>query len=157
MGTKNLIATLVAFISILIPTISESGTVAPRTKTARGTNFLMCDAETSTGICDHNGTKDIYIVVDQYDSITFSMTQVGTGTSCDVYAVGPEVSSVPTTDDLSSIVNPLVKINTTSLEAATPQITLTSFDFKYMWVNCSAVGSTSTTVYAHGTFGLQKW
>lgn len=142
-----------ALIAILfMAPAANSGTLASATKVARGFSHAMCVADTSTGNCDANGTPDVYAVVDMYATVTFTYTESGTG-SCVIYGSGPE-NDVPGTDDLDSFET--VQLNTTALTLAAPQLTLSDFDFKYVWVDCATVG-TSVTVYMQGSYGVQKW
>lgn len=153
---------LAAAMLLSIPSVAFSGTVAAATKTARGANHLMCSGlQVINDTCDDadNSTTEIYAVVDTYDSVTFTLYDVGGTSSCDVYAAGPE-ANVPGSADLMAITDPYtahsVKVNATALTVTAPKLTLSGFDFKYMWISCTAVGTT-TRVYMNGSFGRQRW
>ena len=155
---KTLIALLIA---LVLPGLSIAATQADKIELSRGYGHYMCQAEGSTGNCDKNLTPDLYAIVDDYETVTFFLTETGTGSSCDIYATNVEDRGTPlddtTTVQLIDSLDDLAanKINSAPLTLANDKITFTDISFKYMWVKCTAVGTT-TTVYMQGSIGPQR-
>lgn len=106
---------------------------------AHGYTFLMCNAETTTGICD-SGVNDIYAVVDKYRQFGFYYSATDNASSCDVYAMDGSRTPVA---DMTTLDN--WKINGTAFSNTVP-VQWFELTAKYMIVSCT-VASGSVTMY----------
>ena len=141
-----MLTALVAVGLLAAPVCSFAADEIPGSRTRSGSSFVMCDAQTVAGICDSNGQNtgsDEYARVDGFDTITFFLTETGTGSSCDIYATSKN-------DDIPGIANldtgtASNKINSVALTLTQDKISFTG-SFYYAWVHCTSVGSTTTVI-----------
>ena len=149
---KSIFALIVSLI-LMAPAPAGAADQATTIKVARGRLHTMCNAETSTGVCDYNLTNDRYAIVEEYDSITFFLTEVGAATSdCDIYAVDESISL--SAADISGL--QANQINSTALSGAQDKIGFSDIDFYAVWITCTAIGGTSTTVTMQGSVGRSR-
>lgn len=150
---NKLFITLATIVALCLPLAASAGQQATKTKTENGWSHVICSLESSTGICDNNGTPDIYAIVDMYDTVTFTLIDAGTSTSiCQIYA-GTVFDAVPSTADISSLGG--TKINSVNLSDSQQRIEFSNLSYKYLWVGCTTADA-SSTVIMQGSVGLNR-
>jgi len=149
---SNIRIAIATIVALLAPVTLFASSPVAGSKTETGSSYILCNAETSVGVCD-TGTIDNYTRVDKFSSFTAFLTESGTGSSCDVY-VASKNEDVPGTSDLSTL--SANKINSVALSATQDKITF-SGPFYYLWIDCTAVASTSTTVVVQGSVGTRRY
>jgi len=140
---KNLLIAII--VACFLPVAATAGQLAARTKTETGWSHVMCEGETSTGVCDLNATNDIYAVVDMYTTVTFSLVDpLDSSAVCEIYAATAYDTTVPTAADISAIGGD--KINSTDLSNAQERISFSNISYKYMWVSCTTNDADSQVI-----------
>lgn len=140
--------TALLLLAFTVPGISLAGVQAPLVRTAQGHSFLMCDNETGSGVpCQTTG--DTFAYVQNYDTLTFFFSEVGSGATCEAYAFGYY-------DENGDAANPISESNlenfttdslfSTSLSSTQRVITLSYTDFNFVFVTCTDSTSMDVTV-----------
>lgn len=99
--------------------------------------FLLCDAETDTGVCKSGGDELVLEVLDKWTRFTFYSNQsVDSPYSCHIYSnnMGHDAES-----------GDGIQVTSTPLTEDDEAITLSNVDFGCIWVNCSEI-TTNVTI-----------
>ena len=149
---------LVVFILFL----SSSGfatTQAPSVRTSQGETFVICNSQNSTGsdvVCDNTGGggDDLVAFVHGYNNLTFFFRETGSGSSCQVYAIGHydadgSAINVLTENNLAVLSN--YEMFSTPLSSTQEAITLTGTDFNAVFAVCAISNSSAATVEMRGS------
>jgi hypothetical protein len=127
---------------------ASAQTTASSTRTDRGWSYVLCDAETTDGICD-GASGDMYVNVAQFEQFNVHFSEVGAGATCDIYGADIQTAMAA---DMSAY--PHNKINGTSLSATQDAIGYTA-TWEYIWIKCATI-DTSVTVTVRGAVGLHR-
>lgn len=131
---------------------------APKERNGRGYTFTMCSAEDATGtaVCE-GSTGEIYAIVENYDTLTFTYLDTGSGNSCDIY-VADQNSDLPGSGNIDAAAFLFGPVNTVSLSDSQEVITLSNVSFYYVVVLCNGGGtSPGMTVEMNAAVGRQRW
>lgn len=134
---------LALFTCVVFAVPAFAAELATSYRTARGKIFLMCDAETSNGVCD-NASGDLIAKTSDWSILTFEFSEVGSGSTCDIYAAVESSDTTNLISDLDLSDNANNKINSTALSASLDKITFTDADFEFVWVSCTIAGTSAT-------------
>ena len=146
---------LVIFILFLSSNSFAVAVQAQSIRTSQGETYLLCDEQTIPGIACINASAQLVAFVHGYNNLTFFFRQTGTGSTCQVYAVGHydtdgnaiDVLGAPDLRTLSSYA-----MFSTPLSATQESITLTGTDFNAVFAVCTNVsGSSAATVEMRGS------
>ena len=151
---------LVVFILFL----SSSGfatTQAPSVRTSQGETFVICNSQNSTGsdvVCDNTGGNaggvDLVAFVHGYNNLTFFFRETGSGSTCQVYAIGHykadgSAINVLTETNLADLYN--YAMFSTPLSSTQEAITLTGTDFNAVFAICTVPAGATATVEMRGS------
>ena len=149
---------LVVFILFL----SSSGfasTQAPSVRTSQGETFVICNSQNLKGsgvVCDNTGGggDDLVAFVHGYNNLTFFFRETGSGSTCQVYAIGHyDVSgnaiNVLTENNLATLSN--YPMFSTPLSSTQEAITLTGTDFNAVFAICTVPAGATATVEMRGS------
>ena len=132
---------LVVFI-LFLSSSAFASTQAPSVRTSQGETFIICNNETTDGVCD-NGTEDFVAFVSGYNNLTFFFTEKSpaSASTCQAYAIGHysedgNAINVLGTPDLSVLST--VGLFSTVLSSTQRAITLTNPDFNAVFVSCTS-------------------
>lgn len=119
---------------------ADKAAVADIRLSDRCNSYVMCNAQTATGDCDANsdGTGDeISLFVGSRSNLAFYADQGVGAYDCVVK------SSSRNNDDSSGVGTTITTLST--LTPTTPEVKFVNL-YRYLWVNCSAVGTQATVM-----------
>ena len=145
---------LVVFILFL----SSSGfatTQAPSVRTSQGETFVICNSQAiSDVVCDNADNADLVAFVHGYNNLTFFFRETGSGSTCQVYAIGHydangNAINVLTENNLALLSN--YAMFSTPLSSTQEAITLTGTDFNAVFAICTVPAGATATVEMRGS------